>query len=99
MSRRSSHTPDISAIERRAMERVERLRAEVFAESAESAERRKLAWPSSSRDAAEIPRFRRSERAIVESSSLFVQREPCVLCGVRGDLHANFGCGKWRPLR
>jgi hypothetical protein len=98
MSRRTSHTPDLSAIERRSMERVERLRAEVFAESAESAERRKLAWPSSSRDAAEIPRFRRSERVIVESASLFVPRDPCALCGVRGDLHANFGCRTWRGM-
>jgi hypothetical protein len=99
MSRRGSRTPDLSRLEGRAMERVERLRAEVFAESRENEERRKLAWPSSSRDAAEIPRFRRSERAIVASADLFVPRDPCALCGVRGDLHANFGCGKWRPSR
>lgn len=30
------------------------------------------------------------------AEKLRTDREPCLRCGVRHDLHANHGCGRWR---
>lgn len=29
---------------------------------------------------------------------LIDQRDPCGFCGVRADVHDEFGCKRWRPL-
>lgn len=30
------------------------------------------------------------------AASLYVERDPCIRCGVRADRHAEFGCGSYR---
>lgn len=99
MSRHTSHTPNISAIEDRALEQAERaaaIREEVFAESRE----REL-WLSDARTVTGKPNgrpvtVRRSYADILAdvTGSIPTGREPCFACGVRADVHDEFGCGR-----
>lgn len=111
MSRRGSRSPDISAIEDRAIsqsEKMARIRAEMAEEARERMERLALAQSSETvvqrlarshggNFEAEAERVSRRSRHLDDIENLKVMRDPCPRCGVRADMHAEFGCNRWRP--
>lgn len=111
MTRRTSHTPNLSAINISAMdkaERIARIRAEARAEAADRVERLSFAKTMPETASYALPRGHGSNIAVQREradnrqrhkddvENLRTDRDPCPKCGVRADLHAEFGCKRWR---
>lgn len=96
MSRSTPKTPNISAIEDRAIdraERMERIRAEMRAEAAQRVERLSIAQSTGTVARSILPPpGRRSD----DVEHLILGRDPCARCGTRRDKHDQFGCKRWR---
>ena len=99
MTRNTSHTPNLSAIEDRAIaqsERIAEIRTEMRAEAALNTQRFEQAQIQSATNYM-TPRHRRSEREIhLTGESNAGCNDQCFGCGVKRSAHREFGCKRWR---